>query len=64
MKIKNFLDNLSVVLSIALVLWIAASFVDITKHNDPFENDFQQFSKWNIIIMFENYIAAHKIERI
>lgn len=41
------IKNLFTVFGIILVVWIIASWVDINCHNDPFTNDYQDYSSWN-----------------
>ena len=56
MKKKNFkiLDNVITTMCIALVMWIVASWVDINQHNNPMEEDYKDYAKWN---MFEIVVS-------
>ncbi len=53
-KIFKILENVMTVVSIAFVVWIVASWVDTNQHNDPMEEDYKEYAKWN---MFEIVVA-------
>lgn len=63
MKIRKFIDNFFAVLGVVIVLWIAASFVDVTIHNSPFDENSQQFHKWNIVVLLDDFWRDYKLER-
>ena len=47
-KIFKILENVMTIVSIAFVVWIVASWVDINQHNNPMEEDYKDYAKWNI----------------
>ena len=57
MKMKNkifkILENVMTIVSIAFVVWIVASWVDINQHNNPMEEDYKDYAKWNMFEVFE-----------
>ena len=53
-KIFKTLENVMTIVSIAFVVWIVASWVDINQHNNPMEEDYKDYAKWN---MFEIVVA-------
>ena len=53
-KIFKILENVMAIVSIAFVVWIVASWVDINQHNNPMEEDYKDYAKWN---MFEIVVA-------
>ena len=53
-KIFKILENVMTVVSIAFVVWIVASWVDTNQHNNPMEEDYKDYAKWN---MFEIVVA-------
>ena len=53
-KIFKTLENVMTIVSIAFVVWIVASWVDINQHNNPMEEDYKDYAKWN---MFEIVMA-------
>lgn len=53
-KIFKILENVMTIVSIAFVVWIVASWVDINQHNNPMEEDYKDYAKWN---MFEIVVA-------
>ena len=53
-KIFKILENVMTVVSIAFVMWIVASWVDTNQHNNPMEEDYKDYAKWN---MFEIVVA-------
>ena len=42
------------IVSIVFVVWIVASWVDINQHNNPMEEDYKDYAKWN---MFEIVVS-------
>ena len=53
-KIFKILENVMTIVSIAFVVWIVASWVDTNQHNNPMEEDYKDYAKWN---MFEIVMA-------
>ena len=53
-RIFKILENVMTVVSIAFVVWIVASWVDTNQHNNPMEEDYKDYAKWN---MFEIVVA-------
>lgn len=53
-KIFKILENVMTIVSIAFVVWIVASWVDINQHNNPMEEDYKNYAKWN---MFEIVVS-------
>ena len=53
-KIFKIFENAMTVVSIAFVVWIVASWVDTNQHNNPMEEDYKDYAKWN---MFEIVVA-------
>ena len=53
-KIFKILENVMAIVSIAFVVWIVASWVDTNQHNNPMEEDYKDYAKWN---MFEIVVA-------
>ena len=53
-KIFKILENLMAIVSIVFVVWIVASWVDTNQHNNPMEEDYKDYAKWN---MFEIVVA-------
>ena len=53
-KIFKILENVMTIVSIAFVVWIVASWVDTNQHNNPMEEDYKDYAKWN---MFEIVVA-------
>ena len=57
-KIFKILENLMAIVSIVFVVWIVASWVDTNQHNNPMEEDYKDYAKWN---MFE-IVVAYDVE--
>ena len=53
-KIFKILENVMTIVSIVFVVWIVASWVDINQHNNPMEEDYKDYAKWN---MFEIVVS-------
>lgn len=53
-KIFKILENVMAIVSIAFVVWIVASWVDTNQHNNPMEENYKDYAKWN---MFEIVVA-------
>ena len=53
-KIFKILENVMTIVSIAFVVWIVASWVDINQHNNPMEEDYKDYANWN---MFEIVVS-------
>ena len=53
-RIFKILENVMTIVSIAFVMWIVASWVDTNQHNNPMEEDYKDYAKWN---MFEIVVA-------
>ena len=53
-KIFKMLENVMAIVSIVFVVWIVASWVDTNQHNNPMEEDYKDYAKWN---MFEIVVA-------
>ena len=53
-KIFKILENVMAIVSIAFVVWIVASWVDTNQHNNPMEEDYKDYAKWN---MFEIVVS-------
>ena len=53
-KIFKILENVMAIVSIAFVVWIVASWVDTNQHNNPMEENYKDYAKWN---MFEIVMA-------
>ena len=53
-KIFKILENVMTIVSIVFVVWIVASWVDTNQHNNPMEEDYKDYAKWN---MFEIVVA-------
>ena len=53
-KIFKILENVMAIVSIAFVVWIVASWVNTNQHNNPMEEDYKDYAKWN---MFEIVVA-------
>ena len=53
-KIFKIVENVMAVVSVAFVVWIVASWVDTNQDNDPMEEDYKDYAKWN---MFEIVVA-------
>ena len=53
-KIFKILENVMAIVSIVFVVWIVASWVDTNQHNNPMEEDYKDYAKWN---MFEIVVA-------
>ena len=53
-KIFKILENVMTIVSIAFVVWIVASWVNINQHNNPMEEDYKDYAKWN---MFEIVVS-------
>lgn len=53
-KIFKILENVMTIVSITFVVWIVASWVDINQHNNPMEEDYKDYAKWN---MFEIVVS-------
>lgn len=43
------------ILTICL-LWIMFSIIDVNMHNNPFDNDYKNYSKYNLFIIIEDII--------
>jgi hypothetical protein len=46
--------SFTTIFGVVLLCWIAASFVDINLHNNPFSENYLQYSCWNVIEIIEN----------
>ena len=53
-KIFKILENVMTIVSIAFVVWIVASWVNINQHNNPMEEDYKDYANWN---MFEIVVS-------
>ena len=51
-KIFKILENVMTIVSIAFVVWIVASWVNINQHNSPMQEDYRNYAKWNIFEVF------------
>ena len=45
---KKFLSVFSTFLSVAFLVWVVLSFINVNLHNDPFGTEYQQFANWNL----------------
>lgn len=50
-RVLKVFDKVWYLLSIALVIWIFASWVNINSHNNPMEEDYKDYADWNIVTM-------------
>lgn len=44
---KKKIGNLIAILGVVFAVWIIASWININNHNNPFEEDYQQYASWN-----------------
>lgn len=44
--LKKMVDVLAILCGIFL-LWVAISWIDVAKHNDPFDDDYRDYWKYN-----------------
>ena len=54
-KIFKILENVMTIVSIVFVVWIVASWVDINQHNNPMEEDYKDYAKWNMFEIVVTY---------
>ena len=47
-KIFKVFDSVITIMCIAFVMWIVASWVNINQHNNPMQEDYKNYAKWNI----------------
>lgn len=48
---KKIISKVLVVLMVAVVVWLAWSFIDVNTHNNPTGSDYKDYSNGNAIIM-------------
>lgn len=48
---KKIISKVLVVLMVAVVVWLAWSFIDVNTHNNPTNSDYKDYSNGNAIIM-------------
>ena len=41
------LGKILTVIGVSFLLWVFISWVDINNHNDPFNENYQDYSSWN-----------------
>lgn len=49
---QKIIENALLIVSAALLIWMAASWADVLLHNDPWSGDFQ-YAAWNIFKILE-----------
>lgn len=54
MKIFKAIEITITIIGIVLLIWIAASFIDIATKNHSSDKNYKNYSDWNVIILFEN----------
>ena len=52
-KIFKAFDSIVTIMCIAFVMWIVASWVNITQHNNPMQAAYKNYAKWNMFEVFE-----------
>lgn len=52
-KIFKVFDSVITIMCIAFVMWIVASWVNINQHNNPMQEDYKNYAKWNMFEVFE-----------
>jgi len=52
MKIFIAVRNIILIIGIFLLAWIFVSFCDTNVHNDPFDEDYQNYASWNFFEVF------------
>ena len=48
---KKIILKVLVVLMVAVVVWLAWSFIDVNTHNNPTDSNYKDYSNGNAIIM-------------
>ena len=48
---KKIISKVLVFLMVAVVVWLAWSFIDVNTHNNPTDSDYKDYSNGNAIIM-------------
>ena len=48
---KKIISKVLVILMVAVVVWLAWSFIDVNTHNNPTDSDYKDYSNGNAIIM-------------
>lgn len=60
MKTIKAIGYTILVLGAVLAIWFAASFVDIATKNHLSDSHYMEYSKWNIIIILNDYAIAQR----
>ena len=48
---KKIILKVSIVLTVAVVVWFTWSFIDVNSHNNPADSNYKDYSNGNAIIM-------------
>ena len=54
---KKIISKVLAVLMVAVVVWLAWSFIDINTHNNPTDSDHKDYSNGNAIIMLSELFS-------
>jgi uncharacterized membrane protein len=49
---KKVISNILTIVSVAMIVWLLLSFVDVNIHNNPAAENYQQFAQWNLFKLF------------
>ena len=49
---KKVISNILTIVSVAMIVWLLLSFVDVNIHNNPVAENYQQFAQWNFFNLF------------
>jgi hypothetical protein len=51
---KKFFNYLVCLLGFCFIVWLAVSWIDTNEHNDPFSEDYKNYSQWNAFEVIRN----------
>lgn len=51
------IENCVTIIALVLILWFAASWMDIIRHNNPGGDEYKNYASWNMIELVVN--ACH-----
>ena len=49
---KKVISNILTIVSVAMIVWLLLSVVDVNIHNNPVAENYQQFAQWNFFNLF------------
>lgn len=56
-KKREFFSHIGLIITIAFLVWLAASFIDVNMHNS-LNSEYGNFHAWNAFILFYRVLVA------